>query len=423
LDRKISGALLALALLAGNALAQGTLSLESIKAIYEKTLQKIEQDAKDTLKGLPGQYERKLDELAAGLQKSGDLEGLLTLNKERTRFKAERTVPDASPADLPAAVVKLQDEHRKAKEQAERDKNEKSGGLAKQYLARLETLKKDLTTQGKIEQALAVKQEIARVELTEAFTVIARQPPAAEEPKPGAPDALERAKEQPEPASLRKGLILHYSFDKNDGDTVKDLSGQENHGRMERGRWTPEGISGGACDLDGRASIAVGPSKLQPSQPFTISAWAKPAATDSHMRIFDSANSGDGWDLGLDEAGTRFEFYWFAGRHVFLAADQKFKLGEWYHVVGTYDGRAGNLFVDGVLQRSKGSSPYNQERSVHWAVGAYGTGHGERATPDRWQGLLDEIRLYDRALSPTEIRALFLLHGAGKKAGASSAGR
>ena len=128
LDRKMAGLLLSLALLAGNALAQGTLSLESIKAIYEKTLQKIEQDCKDTIKGLPGQYERKLDELAAGLQKSGDLEGLLTLNKERTRFKAERTVPDASPADLPAAVVKLQDEHRRPRSRQSGTRTRRAAG-------------------------------------------------------------------------------------------------------------------------------------------------------------------------------------------------------------------------------------------------------------------------------------------------------
>ncbi len=64
----LPAALLMLAFLTGNAPAQGTLSLESIKGIYEKTLQKIEQDSGDTLKGLPHPLYVGLGGLFVGVQ-------------------------------------------------------------------------------------------------------------------------------------------------------------------------------------------------------------------------------------------------------------------------------------------------------------------------------------------------------------------
>ena len=71
-------------------------------------------------------------------------------------------------------------------------------------------------------------------------------------------------------------------------------------------------------------------------------------------------------------------------------------VGEWYHVAGTHDGTTMRLYVDGVEIGS---------RAVSGTV-ATGTGVQINSGNERFDGLLDDVRVYDRALSPCEIALL-----------------
>lgn len=80
--------------------------------------------------------------------------------------------------------------------------------------------------------------------------------------------------------------------------------------------------------------------------------------------------------------------------------------GAWQHVVGTYDGTTGRLWVDGV-EVASGSFTAPEPANLPVNIGAYfGGGFG-------WAGAIDEVQIYDRALSVTEVVALYEAGSAG----------
>ncbi len=83
----------------------------------------------------------------------------------------------------------------------------------------------------------------------------------------------------------------------------------------------------------------------------------------------------------------------------YLDAGQSPAVGQWQHVAATYDGAVARFFLDGVQTASK---PFtgNVGNSNAWRLGAYG------ASPAGFfDGAIDEVRIYDRALSVEEIQA------------------
>jgi hypothetical protein len=95
------------------------------------------------------------------MQKAGDLEGWMFVKKELERFEKEENIPAESSDDCPAVVKKLQDKYRPRI--AGSSKGDKTGTITKKYLESLEALKRKLTIDGKIQEALEVKAEIEKV--------------------------------------------------------------------------------------------------------------------------------------------------------------------------------------------------------------------------------------------------------------------
>ena len=84
-----------------------------------------------------------------------------------------------------------------------------------------------------------------------------------------------------------------------------------------------------------------------------------------------------------------------------LSAPETLALGPWHHVAATYDGQLMRLFIDGeeqgTLERSGAIGPSN----ARFCIGSYGTGNLRNS----FQGVLDEMKIYDRALSAEEVVA------------------
>ena len=80
--------------------------------------------------------------------------------------------------------------------------------------------------------------------------------------------------------------------------------------------------------------------------------------------------------------------------------------GEWAHVVGTYDGTDMKLYVNGVLAGTVLNAPYDPNVLVALWIGAGGTEAGAgQAGSFLWEGQVDEVALYDRALTLSEVQA------------------
>jgi hypothetical protein len=83
-----------------------------------------------------------------------------------------------------------------------------------------------------------------------------------------------------------------------------------------------------------------------------------------------------------------------------LSADQPLPAGHWVHLAGTFDGQLMRIYVDGRPSGQLERPGPLQPCSSPLCLGAYALKHEAHFT-----GLLDEVKLYDRALRPAEIRA------------------
>jgi len=199
-------------------------------------------------------------------------------------------------------------------------------------------------------------------------------------------------------AAPERGLVGHWAFDETKGRVVPDQSGQANDAMVRAGTLV-KGVSNTGMGFDGRTTVvyaAPSPS-LSPTKALTIEAWVKLAERQlaGFPAIVRKENAFalrfDGPRLGL--------VLWHGETLVYLHSKRtEWPTGEWLHVAATYDGAHMRLFVNGV---EDASSPHDKpiEASPMSVYIGSSIGGGTLA------GVLDEVRLYNRALSPVEIKA------------------
>ena len=80
----------------------------------------------------------------------------------------------------------------------------------------------------------------------------------------------------------------------------------------------------------------------------------------------------------------------------------------WHHIAGTYDGTTMKMYIDGTLESTLAWSTGYVENDEPLHIGLftydYNDGHGNE--PNILNGLMDDVRIYNRALSPSEVQGL-----------------
>lgn len=209
------------------------------------------------------------------------------------------------------------------------------------------------------------------------------------------------------------GLVGYWKFDEGSGNIAHDSSKNGNDGTIYGAAWT-EGRVGKALQFNGvncYVGIPSNPSITGFTQ-FTIEAWIKLESFRSEEMHIVSKN--DGWTLPNpnaeyalyieDEHNLKFAVsngtIWFFEATATNAIND---LGTWYNVAGTWDGINYAIYVNGV-QVVAGKGP----------VGTIATGSAElqigREGYWPWtyfNGTIDEVQIYNRALTPTEISTLY----------------
>ena len=204
---------------------------------------------------------------------------------------------------------------------------------------------------------------------------------------------------------LDRGLVGHWTFDDGEGAIARDVSGGENHGRIMGGaKWT-DGKIGGALAFDGEDDFVSIPNQdhFNLTGGITVLAWVQ---VRSFTRPWQAIVTKGDRAWRLHRANER-QSVGFACSD--LARDQVGDLlgktdiadGEWHHVAGILDEGKMSIFVDGVLDASATFSPNISTNEYPVLIGANAQVKG------RWfHGIIDEVRIYDRALSLDELRAL-----------------
>jgi hypothetical protein len=191
---------------------------------------------------------------------------------------------------------------------------------------------------------------------------------------------------------------------------------------LQNGATYGAGQVGQSFRLDGNndripiPSSAVGPLDITGNQ-LTIEAWINLAShqhpfNNSHVifdKFYDGTTPWNGYNLGVAQGklglniGTTTTF-------LGLSASSLVPTNTWVHVAGTYDGATARLYLNGQEQAAEPLT--GNVLHTDWDA-AIGNENGPNSTAYGFQGLLDEVRVYNRALSAGEVAAIWAAGSAG----------
>jgi Concanavalin A-like lectin/glucanases superfamily/Bacterial Ig-like domain/Bacterial Ig domain len=195
------------------------------------------------------------------------------------------------------------------------------------------------------------------------------------------------------------GLRAAYGLDQGSGTMALDSSGNNATGALVGAGWTTSGRFGGALSLNGTNGRVDLPSLgTFYKTGFTLEGWVLKQSSKLDVGVLGTWAPGQGGPMiWVDHSSGRYRLTLTANAENYLDSGRAPAVGQWQHVAVTYDGAVVRFYVDGE-QSASAAFAGNVGDSNVWRIGAYG------ATPGGFfDGLVDNVRIYDRALTATEI--------------------
>ena len=200
------------------------------------------------------------------------------------------------------------------------------------------------------------------------------------------------------------GLAAYWSFDSSSNFNVPDVGGST----LTKGNgasWSGSGKFGGALSLNGSSQSLYdtsSPSYLPVgNSSYTQSVWFKPNVVSGDGGLVgwgDYGSSRRTNALRLYENSGGFRHYWWGADLDCTGAQCPISTGTWYHVASTWDGTTRKLFVNGELKRSD-TPGANNATAANFHI-------GKTCCSEYFNGLIDDVAIYTRALSAGEVAEL-----------------
>ncbi|MFO1472330.1 MAG: LamG-like jellyroll fold domain-containing protein [Turneriella sp.] len=202
------------------------------------------------------------------------------------------------------------------------------------------------------------------------------------------------------------GLLVHYDF----SNSIQP-SGPIGTSLSQGG--APTTVTGKDGDANGGKNFSSSYHYFLSDQglpksaaPRTLCTWVKPArypANTTYSGIFhygaNSTNQKSGLHLYTDGAGTKQIV--FLGKNNDHVVNYALPLNAWSHVCGTFDGTNAQIYVNGAAMGAAGNfSAWNT------GSGPVGIGRDLDGAPEYFDGTIDDVRIYNNALSAIQIRQL-----------------
>jgi len=219
------------------------------------------------------------------------------------------------------------------------------------------------------------------------------------------------------PAGLANGLLAYYSFDV-DGT---DDSGNGVDGTLGGEAAISPGLFGNALDMNGdNGNCFTGwtPTQLgiNGNAARSVSSWVYTRSWGSNGGIYDMGTRADTEDFSLRIEGgspdndNRWRIQYWGGDYDFVTTDATREQGmipghefasldNWVHFVHTHDGTHTRIYGNGVLI-VEWAKTINTTDTMDWRIGTYGD-------TDQFDGLIDDVALWNRALTAEEAAALY----------------
>jgi hypothetical protein len=206
---------------------------------------------------------------------------------------------------------------------------------------------------------------------------------------------------------MTRGLVGYWNFDEGSGATSTDGSDYGNDGTLINGpAWTAGapapggGTQGTALDFDGvddYVDVGTDSSLDNPTQ-FTVEKWIKPNTGygELYPRIIQATGQ---FAFCISTGGfLRYHIYPTVGGDPDVASTIIIPVGEWTHVAATWDNEQLKLYINGEFNNS-----LTQAGPLNAFTGPLAIG-GTTDQLRQFNGLIDEVRIYNRALSAEEVR-------------------
>jgi hypothetical protein len=203
-------------------------------------------------------------------------------------------------------------------------------------------------------------------------------------------------------SNLSSGKVSYWKFDEGSGMIVSD-SADRNDGAINGAVWAT-GIKGGGLSFDGDDSVEI-PGLIGLPQNITISGWAKLISKDTEGAELISL--GDYVGLRLDAASGARGFYYDGTGWQSTSTGEFYAGTGWHHFVYVIDNTntLQKIYVDGV---QAGSSTYTQPISyTGFGQNTFIGRHGNGIDTYDFNGLIDDVCIYNRALSDPEVQDLY----------------
>lgn len=204
---------------------------------------------------------------------------------------------------------------------------------------------------------------------------------------------------------ITDGLVGHWKFDEGEGTTAYDASGNDNHGTLVNGPIRTDGKVGGALNFDGSNDyVEVDDNSIFAGDSVTISFWFKSTMTSSGSLVWkERIGSGGSYWIRMEPESNQIRvlFRDSSNNSANITTSQIYNNGEWHYFVVTYNGSSGQIYVDNEEDGSTFDSIYSWDSDESLYIGA------QWGTESFFNGQIDDVRIYNRALSPEEIQDLY----------------
>ena len=208
------------------------------------------------------------------------------------------------------------------------------------------------------------------------------------------------------PSDPSRHLVAWWKFDDAAGAVAADASGHANDGRIVAGAWGA-GRSGGALEMPGGNTgiviVPMSPSLRSTAHEITLMAWTYRTATHNVAIV---SHGYPALFFGFHGAQFKWSFRRANGRMTSCYADPSHAadLDRWIHVAATYDGWVARLYADGVEICRRWSFGDIDMPDAALTLSGYMDGSGHIV--DEITGRLDDVQIYDAALTANQIREL-----------------